>query len=109
MSYQRTLMQDAATATGNGAVLPVKERGGAVHFVNIGTPSGTVTFEGALDAAEAAFVAVPLEQADGTLATTTTAPGYFRLPRNHGLAVLRARISTYASGAFTIHGATNRQ
>jgi hypothetical protein len=109
MSYQKTLMQDAAGATGNGTTMGVKERGGAIHFENIGSPVGTVTFEGALNAAEDAFIAVPLETATGTLVTSTTTPGYFRLPLNHGLAVVRARISAFTSGAFSIHGATTRR
>jgi len=86
----------------------VKGGPAAINFVSTGSPVGTVTFEGALDAADASFVAVPVETVTGTLVTSTTSAGYFRLPLNHGLSVFRARISAYTSGSFTIQGSAAR-
>ena len=105
MSYHRDILHNAAAATADGAILDVKDAITAmVHLVNTGSPVGTITFEGTVDAAEAAgtWIAVAMEKSDGTLATSTTAAGYFRLPLNHGLSKFRARISAYTSGTFLV-------
>ncbi len=65
-----------------------------------GTFSGTVTFEVTLDGQQwwtAGFTKV----SDGTIASTTTATGLFSMT-NTGFAAVRARCSTYASGAITV-------
>ena len=71
-----------------------------LHLVNTGSPVGTVSFEGSVDGTN--FVAVAMEKADGTLATSTTATGYFRLPLNTAIKAFRAPISAYTSGEFTV-------
>ncbi len=101
MSYISTLLQNAQGAVGDGTAIDV--RGFAqvgVHFLSTGSPVGTVTFEGTINDAD--WFAMPVENAAGTLVTTATAAGYFRLPRNHALSQFRARISAYTSGNFTV-------
>ncbi len=101
MSYIATPMHTAAAATGNGETIDVSEVPEfSLHFVNTGSPVGTVSFEGTVDGTN--YVAVPMETATGTLVTSTTAAGYFRSVRGHALLKFRAPISAFTSGLFTV-------
>lgn len=100
-TFQTFTLQAAATATGDGATVAVGNgQGFAVHFISTGTPVGTVTFEGTIDGTN--WIAVPMENAAGTIVTTATAAGYFRLPESAVVSAFRARISAYTSGSFTL-------
>lgn len=95
------IMQSAAAATGNGTALEVSGCGAAALQVS-GTFVGTVTFEGTVDGSN--WVSVQVQNvADGTVSTTATAAGVF-LANIAGLAQMRARVSTYTSGAITVRG-----
>lgn len=99
--YQTVLLQDAATATGDGEALEVgNARAVNIHFVDVGTPSATLTFESTLDGTN--WIAQPMIIAAGTYATTLAAPGLVRLPLDASIKMLRARISTYGSGQITV-------
>lgn len=98
-----TSMHSAATATGNGNILPVSEYGTAVIQVT-GTFVGTIAFEGTLDGSN--WHAISATQiGSGTIATTATTTGIYRLSVS-GLASVRARISSYTSGSITAIGRT---
>jgi hypothetical protein len=101
MSYKVVTVHDAVETEADGGPFDVRESGLSLHFIDDGTPDGTITFEGGIHENDDIFVAVPMEKSDGTLATSTTVPGLFRLPENHGLAIFRARITAYNSGAFS--------
>lgn len=97
----RTLMQDGAEALGNGT--PINCPGHGTCTVQItGITSATVTFEATLDGAN--WVAVLFTNLNtGNAATTATADGIYRASCA-GFALVRARISTYASGTIYAHG-----
>jgi len=98
-----TTMQSAATATGNGTVLPITGYGTALVQIT-GTFVGTVTFEGTEDGTN--FVSVGATQlSTGAISATATTPDIYRLSVG-GLASLRARISAYTSGSITALGRT---
>jgi hypothetical protein len=100
VSYQKNILHLATAATSDGAAFSVANYPNvAVHFVNTGSPNGTVNFEGTINDTD--WVAVPVEENDGDVVTSTTATGYFRLPRNHGLSQFRTRV-TRTSGTFTL-------
>jgi len=98
MTGNRKYLQTAAAATGNGS--PFEVRGYATTVIQItGTFVGTVTFESSLDGANwVAVQAVNLN--DGTVGTTATAPGLYRIP-TAALADIRARVSAWTSGTIT--------
>lgn len=99
--FTGALMQNAAAATANGTTLNVN--GFSVATLQLtGTFSATVTWEANID--ETNWVAVQATNLnDGTAATTATAAGLFRI-QCFGLAQIRARVSTYASGNVTVLG-----
>ena len=102
MRYETQILHTASAGTGDGVILTVRRVDALnVHIVDTGSPVGTVTFRGCVDA-DLVWVDVAMEKVDGTLATSTTAPGYFRLPLNHGLYRFKAEITTYTSGSFTV-------
>lgn len=105
-------LHSAAGATGNGTAMNVRNAAAVMlHFQNVGTPVGTVSFEGTLspDAAPAAtdWFPIAMREAGQTTATTlvinTTTPGAYVLPRECALAQIRA-VVTRTSGAFTVVG-----
>ena len=99
------VMQSAATATGNGTSLPLRDK--ATGLVQVtGTFSATITWEATLNGDDwVAIQATPL--ATGTAATTATATGLYRITAA-GLRAVRARISAYVSGKVTVVGETTR-
>ena len=71
-----------------------------VTYQIFGTWAGTVTFEATIDGSTWASIrAEPL--ATGTLATTTTSNGIFRIDSS-GLAATRCRFSTDTSGTVSV-------
>lgn len=95
----RKVLQAAAAALGDG--LPMDVTGLSQVGIQVtGITSATITWEGTIDGATwAAIQGVPL--ATGTAATTATANGLYRLAVA-GLAQIRARISTFGTGAITV-------
>lgn len=93
------VLQDAATATGNGTSLRLVGLSTAVFDVAI-SASATVTFEAAGDSGS--YVSLPAENiATGAVATTATASGLYRADVR-GISRIRARISTFGSGTITV-------
>jgi hypothetical protein len=101
-SQNLVVLQNAATATGNGAWLPVRQSStpnGAVAQVT-GTFSATITWEATINGTD--WVAVlGTNLSTGTQASTATAAGIytFSIPRAEHF---RARISAYSSGSVTV-------
>lgn len=102
MRYESEILHTASAGTGDGVILNTGRTDTLnVHIVNTGSPVGTVTFRGCVDS-DLVWFDVAMEKVDGTLATSTTAPGDFRLPLNHGLYRFKAEITVYTSGSWTI-------
>ena len=104
--YQRVIMQNAATGTGNGtAIVCTSVDHGALITLNMqvtGISGDTITFEGTIDGSN--WVAILLTNlTSGTAATTATANGLYRATIT-GLASVRARVSTYSAGTITVTG-----
>jgi len=102
--YDRKILQNAATAIGDGSALTVTGNtiGGmaTATFQVAGITTATVTFEATVDGSNwIAVQAVNLNS--GTAATTATANGLYRLTAL-GLISVRARISAYTSGTITV-------
>lgn len=103
-----TTMQNAATANGNGTNLPVTGYTTAVlNVVSSVAMSGgtTINFEASVD--DTTFVSIAGHQIgnNGSLQTTTTADGDFRI-NCAGYKSIRARISAYSAGTITVKGYT---
>lgn len=98
------MLQDAVEATGNGTQIDVVGQSSAVVAIT-GTFDGTVTFEGSLDDSNW-FSVCAIRLDDGVIATTATATGLYRIGCA-GLTSLRARVSTYVSGAITVKARTS--
>ena len=94
--------QTAAVATGAGTVMPCE--GIAIVLVEItGITTATVTFQATgASGTYASVQAKPL--ATGTLATTATADGLYRVVLNGALG-FRCNITSWTSGTITITGA----
>lgn len=91
-------MQDAAAATGNGTVLDMNARLSAVVQV-FGTFVGTITWEGTVDGATWAALAVAdLGSTTRARELTTTVVKLVLIEALGGLSMVRARISAYTSG-----------
>ncbi len=102
MRYLSQILHTASAGTGDGVILNVSHADSLnVHVVNTGSPVGTLAFRGCVDES-LVWVDVAMEKVDGTLATSTTTPGYFRLPLNHGLYKFKVEVTTFTSGAWTV-------
>ena len=104
-SSEMLILQDAAGATGNGNVLDVVGQASAVIAIT-GTFSATVTFEGTLDGTNW-FAVNATKVGDGGVASTATTTGLYRIACA-SITSLRARVSTWASGALTATGRTTQ-
>lgn len=105
MSQFTTTLHSAAGATGGGLWLDVRDfEGVAIQLLSTGTPAGTLSFQGSLSADKSNVVAVTMfTNGDPTTpVTSTTAAGIFWLPSNHALYWLRANITVFTSGAFSV-------
>jgi len=102
--YGDLLLQDGATATGNGTTLQVANiTDGARTVVGLqvtGISGDTITWEANIDGTN--WVAVAVKNLNtGTEATTATADGLYRFICM-GVKNFRARISTYGSGTIYV-------
>ena len=104
--YKTAILQNAATATGNGTALectPVND--GAYYSLTAqvaGITTATITWEGTVDGTN--WVAIQATNLNsGAAATTATADGIVRITVL-GLRQVRARISAYTSGTITVTG-----
>ena len=105
MSLFTTTLHSAAAATGGGLWLDVREfEAVAIQLLSTGTPAGTLSFQGSLSEDKSNVIAVTMFTSGDptTPVTSTTAAGIFWLPANHALYWLRANITTYTSGNFTV-------
>lgn len=106
MSSTRVIFQSAAVALGNGAQIDVSSYDSA-GIQATGISGDTITWETSIDGTN--WVGIRLAPTStGTLALTATSDGIFVLDCS-GLALLRARISTYGSGTITIVGLLHRR
>lgn len=104
--YINAIMQNAATAVGNGTPMDCTAAArGAMTVLTMqvqGITTATITFEATIDGTN--WVAIQVTNlTSGALATTTTADGLFRVTVL-GLVRVRARISAYTSGTITVTG-----
>jgi hypothetical protein len=99
MRSNRVTLQSAAVATGNGTAIDVSNYD--VMGVQVaGITSATITWETSIDGTNwVGILVAPVTT--GTGALTTTADGLFALDVS-GLALIRARISTWVSGTITV-------
>lgn len=104
-SSEMFILQDAAGATGNGNVLDVVGQASAVIAIT-GTFSATVTFEGTLDGTNW-FSVYATKIGDGGVASTASTTGLYRIACA-SITSIRARVSTWASGALTATGRTTQ-
>lgn len=93
-----TVLHNATGSASNGSYLHFSG-GNHVSIQLSGTWVGTVTFEGTIDGTN--FVAIPFSNIAGTSATTATANDIYRITNVLALSAVRARFSTYTSGALT--------
>lgn len=105
------IMQNAVSGNANGTTLPVT--GMPVALLNIvsSTPmSGgtTVNFEASVDDTTWVSIAAHAIGTNGSLVTTTTADGDFRIA-TAGYKSIRARISAFSAGVTTIKGYTTNE
>lgn len=103
-AQQRTIMQDAAVANGNGLTLNTNIQGTAIFGILCAGCSGgtTINFEGTVDGTNyAAMQATILSGASS--ATGTTATGIWSASVA-GLLNVRTRISAYSAGTVTVVG-----
>lgn len=98
-------MQDAAAATGEGALLRVTSVDGTCTFGTMqvtGTFVGTVTFQATVDGTN--WVSLLMTNlTTGSTSATATAPGIFRATVA-GLKAVRANVTAYTSGDITVTG-----
>lgn len=99
-----TILQNAATATGNGAVLTM-DGFTYICIQTSGTFSGTVTLEGTVNGSD--WIEVGATDLNSTNHATKvkgiTGHGVYLLDHAGGLSGFRARISAYSSGSITVH------
>lgn len=100
------ILQDGATATGNGEAVEVAapSRGTPVVLALQveGISGDTITFEGTIDGTTW-YAILFTDLTTGTEATTATADGIYRAVVL-GLAWVRARVSTYSAGTIDVTG-----
>ena len=97
----QTLMQDGATATGNGTEIVCAGHNVATMQVT-GISGDTITWEATIGGGTwAGLMVTPLST--GTAALTATANGLYRVTVA-GLRTMRARVSTYSSGTIVVVG-----
>lgn len=101
MKSARVTLHTAAAATGNGTAIDVTNYDIAGIQVT-GISGDTITWEASINGATwVGILVAPVTT--GTGALTTTADGVFVLDCR-GLALIRARISTYSAGVITVVG-----
>lgn len=99
--FETATLQNAAVATGNGTAMPVDRFSSIGVQVTIAA-TATVAFEGSQDGTTwASKVCVSASNTSGTLVTSATSTGTYQCSVA-GLALFRARISAWTSGAVTV-------
>lgn len=113
MRYIIETLHNGATAAATGPWVDVRgDDFVAFDFVDVGSPNGTVDFEGstAEDGSNPFDVMCyqhgSIDPANGTLQATT--PGYYLLHPRHACHFVRANLTLRNSGAFTIRIARRR-
>lgn len=106
-AYQYVVMQNGATATGNGtAIVTVTGSDGAYSLLDMqvtGITTATITFEATVDGTNWVAVGAATGADWTTVATTAAADGIYRIVIG-GLCQVRARISAYTTGTITVTG-----
>jgi len=96
-----SILQNAATATGNGLSLPVDQYTSVGLQVTI-SETATVTFETTADASNwVSASCMSIADTSGTLTTTASSSGAYQCNVS-GMALFRARISSFSSGTVTV-------
>jgi hypothetical protein len=96
------VLQNAATATGNGEYLNMS-RFSKAAFQVILTGSAVITFEASINASNwVTYALSDVSNISRTRATTQSTSGIFIADDAAGIQFIRARISTYGSGAVTV-------
>lgn len=101
--HRGVLLQDAATATGNGTAVDVSRYTTIGLDVVLASGSGTVTFEGRTDASASYSSIQCTNRATGSASTTATATGNYQCS-TAGLSDVRTRISACSSCNFSVYG-----
>jgi hypothetical protein len=104
--YINLIMQNAATATGNGTAMDITAATrGAMSVLAMqvtGITTATITFEATIDGSN--WVSILAENVtSGAEAATATANGIYRITAL-SMVQIRARISAYTSGTITVIG-----
>lgn len=98
------VLQDGATATGNGTVFNFGEFGYNDLVLQVtGITTATITAEASNDEGSNWATIAGTNLATAASATTITANGLYRYDVG-GLQRVRARISAYTSGTIDVHG-----
>lgn len=103
--YKYVVMQNSATATGNGTAVKVTDEAGANSTIVIqveGISGDTITFEGTIDGSTW-YGIIFSNLTSAATGTTSTADGLYRATVT-GLLQVRARISTYSAGTIICTG-----
>ncbi len=105
-AYSTSIMQDAATATGNGLAVPLVDAFmGAAAYLTLqvtGITTAAIVIEGTIN--QTNWVAIEgVNLNNSAPATTITANGLYRV-QVVGLSAARARISSYGAGTITVVG-----
>lgn len=98
---QLVTLQTAVAATGNGTVAVPRDYAWLIAQIS-GTFSATITWEGTLDGTNWEQVRA-INMGNGALSHLATSTGLYAVPCGGFLGV-RARVSTYGSGAVTVTG-----
>lgn len=99
MRSNRITLHSAAVATGNGTIVDCANYD-VIGIQVSGISGDTITWEASIDGTNwVGLLVAPVTT--GTAALTTTANGVFAVDCS-GLALLRARISTYGAGTITV-------
>lgn len=102
MAYRSYTLHDAAGETGAGEAMDVSgHRAFSIQYLNTGTPSASLTFEGSLDGTN--WDAIYLIDEAGDPANTAGAPGIYHSPEYLVLNFVRASM-TYTSGEISVIG-----
>lgn len=104
MAYRSYTLHAAAGATGDGTAMSLgAHRSGSIHYLDVGTPSAVLTFQGSADGTN--WSPVSLLNAGGAYVATLAAPGIVHLPPHFALPFVRATM-VWTSGAISVVGSS---
>ena len=105
MAYSSHTFQSAATGTGNGTALALGDTTNKLTVQIDGITTATITFEASVDGGTTYDPVLLVSLAAGTVSTTATADGLWRLAdKASNYSHFRTRISSYTSGTITVKG-----